>query len=189
MKKYLLTTAIILTTFSSNATEYKPYVGAEYQFIDADLTTANGINYNDYYANKYHAIAPYAGVRIDNYLGLEVGFSRSLEETKTSNISTIDTLITAYTVDALGYLPLDANKKVELVGSFGVGQYQVEYKASANNTTINGDMDTTALRLGLGTQYNINNKFNIRAMVRYADLNLDTVSSATSYSIGTAYTF
>ncbi|MDG4546584.1 MAG: outer membrane beta-barrel protein [Rickettsiales bacterium] len=180
----------------------RPYFGLEYQRIQADIKTIDGFDYGSIYADGYNAIAPYAGLRIGDYLGLEAGFTRSITADKQFNgtvsgvsvQSNIETQVTGYSLDAMGYMPIDKDKHLELIGEAGVGFYTVDTSgtgviAGSIPVTLIGSEDSVALRLGAGVQLNVTDNWSIRTMVRYIGLDLQTVDSATAFSIGSSYTF
>jgi len=197
-----LLATIILSGSAGNAADIKPYIGLDYQYITADLGNYSGQSYSLLYADKYQSVAPNIGVKFGDYFGLEAGYTKSLKENKKftgtfagfTGSTDIDTQITGYTLDANGYLPVTSDKKLNLVGSVGVGYYEVDTTVKLTITGLgsgvgSGTTDDTALRLGLGAQYNMTDNWGVRAMVRYVPLSVQGVDSLTTYSAGVNYSF
>lgn len=194
----LASSTIIIS--SANAVEIKPYVGFEVTSLKADIATINGFDYGQVYEDQYNAIAPYFGARIGNHFGLEAGYTQSSSESKAASgvisgitvSSDIETEISALTLDALGYYPI--NKNLELIGQAGFGFYEVDTSgtvtvSSSTPVPIAGSDDSIGYRVGAGFQYNINDKFAVRTLVRHTILDFDVVDSATSLSVGGSYNF
>ncbi|MCM1323173.1 MAG: hypothetical protein NC218_03220, partial [Acetobacter sp.] len=103
--------------------------------------------------------------------------------------------------DLLGYIPI--NQEIELLTSIGLAQY--DFKTSTKTTTkenIEGkadefyysysknakDFNTNALRIGLGAQYNIENKFAIRTMAHYIKMeDTNYIKNMIELSLGIRY--
>jgi opacity protein-like surface antigen len=94
------------------------------------------------------------GIRYYENYGAEVGFTMLREiKNNTSGASNNLRSRNAY-LDLLGYFPV-ANQ-MELVGSLGLGHMR----------TL-GKLSRTGARIGAGGQYNLDNRWSIRTMVRY----------------------
>lgn len=192
----------------------RPYVGVEYNYIGADVSSyaedVNGNGIADYsgkpFADRYHSLVPNVGVRIGRHFGLEAGYLRTSREEQSLTgtdflaglTGEVETRITGWHVDVNGYLPLA--DRLEAIGSVGVGRY----KAESDLTLMAGgaplgagasfDDSDTALRLGAGLQYGLNDHVSLRGMVRYIDATFDSggftaADGAWTGALGVSYTF
>lgn len=204
---YLSTTFLVMPAQAQAedffSEDIRPYIGAEYQFLDADMGTNTETiggttftySYDDVYESSYQAIAPFAGLRFGDYAGVELSYTHSMEESK--NVSgtniTSNTTFTLWSLDWMGYLPINEDKSFELIGSLGMGIIEAEATGTAivNSIPVSASASESgaAGRIGLGAQYNLTDTIGIRTMARYMRTNLDVADSATSYSIGITYRF
>ena len=185
MKKTLLLAGVAcLFSFGTNAEEYRPYVGLDYVFSNANIK-------KEYNMKKdYNSGAVNAGIQIGEYTGLEAFFQQSGERKK--NIT--DTLnnktkFHAYGLDLYGYMPVpECNEKFSLLGSIGIANYNIESKY---NGDIRGkiDKDRIGYRVGLGAQYNFNEHWGARVMGRYSYLGTKVLKDLKEVTAGIRYTF
>lgn len=213
MKK-LLHTAVALAAFTLPAQaqeiNFKPYVGF-------DLQRTN-INYNDNYdiggglaldgnsilEDSLDGFNIHVGNRFHKNFGMELGYFRTKEEGK--NIAagstvgpgtvaaanfTTDVKLYGFTLDALGYLPIGAEDRFELIGTAGLSWIKGEVKATVPGAG-SGSVDESEIgfRGGAGAQFNITNNVNVRGLARYQSADFDDVAdNAWTYSLGLNYSF
>lgn len=198
MKKSLLLASVAASLFVSqaDAMELKPYVGLDYSYSKAstnDIIVEQALVPSKLYEDTYNSVVVSVGTKLHQNFGLEAFYQKSGEEKGTqavfvsggSPIATdkIETSFDAYGLDAQGYLPL--NKKVDLIGSLGLGQYDFEIKGFGYKESE----DELGYRLGAGAQYNFNENIAIRGMIRHVLIDSDAVDDITEFSAGVRYTF
>ena len=214
MKKQLLTAAALVAFVTSAHAEdsvvFKPYVGVDVQrsvysyndnydagggaFLDGDLILEDALN----------GMNIHIGSRVHENVGVELGYFRTKEEGKTiANGSTVGpgTVATAdfttktkssgFTLDALGYVPVDEQKRFELIGTAGVSWTKAEIEAvvpGAGSGSV--DDSEVGFSVGGGAQFNVTDRVNIRGLARYqtADFS-DVADRAWTYSVGLNYSF
>ena len=108
----------------------------------------------------------------------------------TTNFST-DISSYGFTLDAMGYLPIDKKERFELIGTAGVSWTKAEISLNAptiaNASTSESEF---GFRLGAGAQYKLTEKFNIRGIARYQTADFEGVAdNATTFSVGINYNF
>ena len=116
-----------------------------------------------------------------------------------SKVKTTSQLDYAWGLDFNGYLPL--TEKVELVGTIGLGSYNFTHGISAvlfgtpltNTLGINQKEENVfGLRLALGVDYKINDKWSARANFRYVRLDpsaLEWTDNLKEVTFGLRYSF
>ena len=152
----------------------------------------------------------FAGVRINEYVGVEVGASAMKGKKNAAKAASADGLASAnYSAhtkshnvyaDVLGYVPV--SEEVDLIGSIGVGQLTTKVKENLNahgedpNHTVGVDIrakasqksSKTGVRVGAGAQYKFNENFGARFMVRHQRGN-KLIKSVNSAGLGLFYQF
>ncbi len=207
-----LSTGLISATFATQAkaqdtgtrqSGIRPYVGLEYQFISASLDDlAPDFSFDNIYADSYSSVVPHIGIRTGRHFGLEVGYTKSFSEETSfsgsvagiSGTSNLETEASGWTIDAIGYLPIDQNDELEVIGEVGVGFYELDASGTATlsgigTVDLTDSEDSTALRLGIGGQLALNSNISARGMVRYIAMDSDVVEDAITFSIGLGYNF
>ncbi len=132
----------------------------------------------------------FLGARFNQNVGAEIGFGLIANaKANVQNNQTASNKISNIYADLLGYLPV-ANK-VDLIGSVGIGG--LKSRADVTNTSFNNlsslNKVKVGYRLGLGAQYNFDDNWAARAMVRYQSGNKNFLKSNTSVSVGALYSF
>jgi opacity protein-like surface antigen len=132
----------------------------------------------------------FVGARFNENLGAEIGFGfiGKVKGTAIGNRQATNKVSNIY-ADILGYVPVAS--KVDLIGSIGLGRLKSKPDVTGA-TFINKDVLTktkVGVRVGAGAQYNIDNNWAARAMVRYQKGNKNFLKSNTSVSVGAVYTF
>ena len=198
MKKSLLLAGIAASIFSTsaNAIELKPYVGLDYSYSKASTNdiVVEGVQVpNNLFEDSFNSLSVNLGTKFNKNFGIEAFYQKSDEEKGEMSALSIaghpiatdrlETSFEAYGIDAQGYLPL--NKKVDLIGSLGLGQYDFEIKGFGYKESE----DELGYRLGAGAQYNFNENIAIRGMIRHVLIDSDAVDDITEFSAGVRYTF
>ena len=190
MTKSLLYAGVVacVFAFSANATEFeiKPYVGLDYVYSMSDIEKIDGVNA---FEEDLNALALSVGAKLHQNFGIEMFYQKSEEgEKKFVNGKTKDEY-QAYGLDVLGYLPV--TEKLDLIGSLGIGYYDVDIKAKTNSPAISADGDDqgAGYRLGLGAQYNFTENWGARLMARYVDIDIDGIDNMVDLTAGVRYSF
>jgi len=132
----------------------------------------------------------FLGARFNENLGAEVGFGfiTKTKGTAQGNRQATNKISNLY-ADALGFMPVSS--KVDLIGSVGLGR--MKSKADVAGATFTNkallNKAKVGVRVGAGAQYNVNENWGTRAMVRYQKGNKNFLKSNTSVSVGAVYTF
>lgn len=172
-KTLLLATVAGLFTFQANAADFKPYIGADLGYSQAELNNVWS-NFDDNFVIANINL----GTKIGNYFGIEA----SAQSSNKNESYGVDLSYNSYGVDVFGYLPIN---NVELFASTGVGFYTFE----AERDGFSLSEDKTSLRVGLGAMYNFNDSWAMRGMVRHVFVDSDAVDSITELNAGIRYSF
>lgn len=182
MKKTLLL-AGVACIFAANAQaiELSPYIGGDYNFTS---THHPEIDIN-ILPSQYHSGTFAFGTRLGRYAAIE-GFA---EFSKYENKPDVRLNYRAYGADVLGVLPFGCHSQFELLASIGAARYYNKIKIKAAGGKDELSEYDWGYRFGAGLQYNINEKWAVRAMYRhvlfnkprFAYTNLDAVSVGVRY--------
>lgn len=189
-KTLLLTGVAALVAFNANAYDIKdywaPYIGLDYNYTKTHHPESTKAIASGTLPSNYHSGTFAFGTFFAPYVALE-GFA---EFAKYENKPEVRSYSRAFGADVLGVLPLDCNKKFDLLGSLGLGRYynKLKYKKAAGRNEY-AEYDW-GYRFGAGAQYNINDNWSVRAMYRhvvfnkpkFAYNNLDIVSLGVRYN-------
>ena len=182
---YSLMMAVSVCALSANvnAAEYdfKPYVGLDYNYTDADA---------DNQSPKYNSLSVNLGTEYNQYFGTELFYQYSDDEKK--NIYGVDhkTSFQAYGLDLMGYLPLGCEQEYSLLGTVGIGEYTFDKKFRDLYSSSDYHDHGIGYRFGGGLQYRIDDKFSVRGLVRYVNLNgVDNYDDMWEYTAGIRYNF
>ena len=170
-----LMVAVSALAFSANAnaSDFKPYVGLDYNYTDADA---------DHQSPKYNS----ASVNV----GTEVFYQYSDDDKKHVNGIENQTSFQAYGLDLMGYLPLGCDQVFSLVGTMGIGEYTFDKNYSGFYAPKDQRDHGIGYRFGGGLQYKIDDKFSVRGLVRYVNLNdIDNFDDMWEYTAGIRYSF
>ena len=136
-----------------------------------------------------------AGAMFHENVGAELGYT-FYKKAKITGTGLNDEAIKLSNIhlDLLGYMPVDKN--FELVGLVGFGRMRLKESGDANDNAINEKAKKMGFRLGAGVQYNIDNHFAVRGMVKYQKANLKSkevtdykfMKHTTSLNLGVTYT-
>lgn len=162
-------------TANANATEYTPYVAADYTYTDIPSTA-------DVNGGKVAV-----GTEYNKYFGTEVFYQRTGSDRVHSSEGTNEYSLQSYGLDVYGYLPLGCDQVLSLVGTAGISNVDVIYKdAGKKRETENG----LGYRLGAGFEYDINSNVSIRALYRYTFTDkVNGLDHISEYSLGVKYAF
>ena len=189
MKKTLLLAGVAaLFAVNANAMELKPYVGLDYVRSDVDIDKIEGYQY---FEDGLNAFAVSAGTRFHKNFGLEAFYQQSEEGNKKTGLLEMNDEYKAYGIDAIGYLPLGCEQKFELLGSLGVGYYDVDVKEKVLGIKTDSYSDNGwGYRAGVGAQYNVTDNLAARVMARYVDIeNVEGVDNMVDLTAGIRYSF
>ena len=169
------------------------YVGAEYQKIDVSYGTLNGVPLSTYYEEDLDAFAGYVGYRFNDNIGVELSYANSSEGEKNNVLGTGVNVTNSFdltAVEAMLFLPVDSEKKFDIIGAIGLARVSAEAKASNATANVRVDDSENKMRFGIGAQYEIVENVRIRAMLRHqeADFSGD-LDDAKIYSIGLNFSF
>lgn len=185
--------------------KFKPYVGIDLQHqavdynSDIDLGGGMLLDGNSVLEDGLNGINIHVGNRFNKYFGGELGYFRTQNESKSiaagdsvgnglvaaTDFKT-DVQLQGITLDALGYLPLGASERFELIGTAGVSWIKAEAKLDG----VSDDSSELGYRVGAGAQFNVTEKVNLRGLVRYQSADFDGIADdAYTYSVGMNYSF
>lgn len=187
MKTIIFTaaTAIVMMTGAAQAAEVtglNPYVGIDATYNDVSYDNGLGAVLDD----SLWGGNIYAGIRPHMNWGVEAGYFRTREGEKDTALTSSDVKLWGLTLDAMGYLPVSADNRFELIGSAGA----VWSKAEVNGPGGSADDTETTWRAGLGAQYHVTDAVGFRAMAHYQPADYDdTVNHIITYAVGVNYSF
>lgn len=191
MKKTLLLAGVAsLFSLNAQATEIKPVIGLDYVYSIADFDDSDSEgDYSDFYEDKLNALALSAGVKLNQYVGLEAFYQQSEKADKTTDgILKVEDKYKAYGLDVIGYLPVIP--QLDLIGSLGVAYYKAEVKYSVLGIDLGSDSeDKIGFRAGAGLQYNFNDHIAARLMAKYNYTNIDGLDNIVDVTAGVRYYF
>ncbi len=187
MKKTLLLAGVAcLFSFGANAADYnmrdlRPYIGIDYIYTNANIKKETGIK------KDYNSGAINAGIRFDDYVGLEAFFQQSGER-KSMKGTPYQTKseFYAFGLDLFGYMPIGCDG-FNLVGSLGVANYNVKLKYRGHFGS--DDKQRVGYRAGVGMQYDFTENFAARVMYRYTHLGMKEVKNLNEVNAGIRYSF
>ncbi len=213
MKKLLCTAACLAAfTFPAQAQEvnFNPYVGFDLQRSTYDYNNSYDIggglalNGNTILEDSFNGLNIHVGNRFHKNFGAELGYFRTKEESKsiaagatvgpgtvaTGAFST-DVKVQGFTLDGLGYLPLDEKEQFELIGTAGVSWSKAEVTATVPGVGSGSvDESEVGFRAGAGAQFSFTDNINVRGIARYQTADFDGVAdNAWTYSLGMNYSF
>lgn len=185
MKKTLLLAGVacLISATAANAMDYKnirPIIGLDYAYDNVDFKKESKILNNDFNSGIISV-----GTRIGDYSSVEAFWQIAGEKKTNTDTAKYKARFTAYGLDAYGHLPLGCEQKVELLGSLGLGIYDIAIKKDgAKNTT-----DRVGYRIGLGAQYNFTDNIAGRVMGRYNYIGNGQLHSMNEVTAGIRYAF
>ncbi len=190
MKKYLLLTGVAcLFTAQANAEGIKPYIGMDLGASRIEYNNKVNKLLGESHSEAFLIANLNLGVKFNQYFGLEVSSQGSSEvDLKAHGYKIGDLSYSSVGLDAVGYIPL--NTKLDLFAIAGVGHYSFDIKAGKyDKWEVHEILNKTAFRAGLGTQYNINDKWSIRGMFRYHHIDNDYIDYIGEATVGVRYNF
>ena len=185
-KALLLASAATLFATTANA-EIKPYVG-----LDGNLSSLDwAYNLENIFEDDYQSLSLVAGAKLHRNFGLEAFYQMSNSEKNNTSFGQDENVRTrtrfdAYGLDALGYLPLGCEGKVELIAGAGIAEYTFKDKIYGEGTMKD---HSTGYRLNAGAQYNFNENWALRGMYHHVYTQNSYVDAIDEYSVGVRYNF
>ena len=181
----MMAVSVLALSANAQAAEYdfKPYIGLDYNYTDADTDA-------DYKSQKYNSLSVNVGTEYNQYFGTEVFYQYSDEDKKQVYDFDAKTSFQAYGLDLMGYLPLGCEQEYSLIGTVGIGEYTFDKKFNGIDSPRDYDDHGIGYRFGGGLQYRIDDKFSVRGLVRYVNLNgVDNFDDMWEYTAGVRYNF
>ena len=187
MKKALLLAGVASLFATAANAEIKPYIGLDgnYSSLDWAYDIENAVE------DDYQSVSLIAGAKVVRNFGLEAFYQLSGGEK--NSITPVQgepeffhSRFTAYGLDALGYLPLGCEGKVELIAGAGVGEYTFKIRKVGYGTFKD---HSTGYRLNAGAQYNINENWSLRGMYHHVYTQKSWVDAIDEFSVGVRYNF
>ncbi len=187
MRKTLLLAGVAcLFSLQSKAADFKPYIGLDAGASHIEYTSYQSTGLENYFDENFGIASLNIGTRIGDYFGLELSTTGSTA----SENSGVDFSYSSVGLDAFGYVPLTTN--MELFASAGAGYYTLDLKSDAGykDVEIHYQDSDYAFRLGAGAQYNFNDNWAMRGMIRHAFFDDNYfVDSITEATLGVRYSF
>lgn len=185
MKKTLLLAGVACLVSAASAhamnyNEFKPIIGLDYAYSNADFKK-DVKNLNDDFNSGIISV----GTKIGDYSSVEAFYQLAGDKKTNTDTAKYKAKFSAYGLDAYGHLPLGCAKKVELLGSLGLGIYDINIKKDGAKATT----DKVGYRMGLGAQYNFTENFAGRIMGRYNYLGGGRIHSFNEVTAGVRYSF
>jgi len=161
---------------------FKPYIGADYEYsnVSYNNVTGTGVSYGDIFADSFNGGDVHVGARIQKYLGFEAGYFDTASESKSNILGTSlssSAKFDGWTLDAMGYLPVDDAQKFELIGTAGIARTTASGTITVSGTTYSANGSETKGRIGAGAQYWITDNLNVRGLVRYQDADFGGIAN------------
>lgn len=176
---------------SSSEFFFKPYMGADYQYVGASYKSVSGVNFDNVISDSMHGAHFHAGARFHKNFGFEFGYMWTGDAEKENVLgTTTDTQVNirGFTADLMGYLPV--LQQTELVGTVGISNLTAEAKVNGAGGAANVDETEVGFRVGGGFQYWLTDNINARALIRYQSADFqDTTESAVLVNAGLNYQF
>lgn len=180
------------TTKSQEKDYGRPYIGFDYVKTLVEFSEKED---KDVLEDSLDSFAVSIGSRFHKYFGAEIYFQQSADGEKEVNYFlgqkrvNADTKINykSYGLDMLAYLP--ATDNFSLLGSVGVGYYDMEAEAELLGVSAKTSEDNLGPRLGIGAQLDLSEHFAIRAMARYSDPDIEDIDNLWEFSFGVRMTF
>lgn len=172
---------VILLLLSSATLAYvwepNVYGGVEIQFNRNDVVknrnNVQRVDNKPYFSPNQSSTGIFAGTHMDEYWGIEVGYSWFSKTSKTiSFIGYPNTALKNETnslhVDFMGYLP--ANEEFSLIGNLGLGFMTTKLEGRYNGTQLDqlsGRSSRAGFRIGVGVRYLLPYGLGIRMMAKH----------------------
>lgn len=173
----LAAVSILVLSANANALEFRPYVGAQYNYteVDADFVKAD--------MNSYSVVV---GTEYNKYFGTELFYQNSDKSNDMVEGTKVKSDFEAYGLDAYAYLPLGCDRVWSVFATAGIANYDTDSSSVKGKGEDNG----LGYRLGAGVQYSITNNIAVRALARqiWAD-KLEDVDDMKEFSLGVKYIF
>lgn len=188
MKKTLLLAGVAALFATSANAAIRPYIGLDGNYSSLDWAY-NIENVED----DYQSVSLVAGAKLHRNFGLEAFYQMSGGEKNSTNYGNNEDLyvhsrFTAYGLDALGYLPLGCEGRVELIAGAGIAEYTFKTRTTGIESGSMKD-HSTGYRLNAGLQYNLTDNWSLRGMYHHVYTQNSYVDAIDEYSVGIRYNF
>ena len=182
MKKSLMVLmAGCLFSVQAKAMDVQPYVGADYAYSWAQMKEKS------HFKSRYQAINLSVGVMTTSTIALELSYMLSEQNKKASDWGQTKAEYKIYGLDGVYGLNLFDN--VQGLFSLGLGYYETKVKAKTGGHFKHKDDEHFGLRAGIGAQYNLNENWAARMMLRYHYIKGDALRYMTDLTAGVRYYF
>jgi opacity protein-like surface antigen len=184
----------LASTASANGFFFKPYVGADYDYLNINYSTIPGTSsdYGTVASKSLNGGDFHVGARVHKYLGFEASYLATASSSKDNILGSglnSSIKVSGFTFDAMGYLPIEAMPKLELIGTAGVSNLKATIDLSGV-AAGSGSKTETKGRIGAGAQYWLTDNLNVRGLVRYQGANFSgIVDDAIVSSLGLNWQF
>jgi opacity protein-like surface antigen len=199
MRKFswLLAITIVCTASAAKADNdwyFKPYGGIDYQHVGVDYKNViPSISTSSVLNDSLNGFDIHAGARVNKYLGGEIGYLWTGEAGKNNVLGTglnTTTQVTGWTFDALGYLPVTSDQKLELIATAGLTDLSADLKLNGAGGHASVSESEVGGRFGGGAQYWITDHVNGRVLVRYQTADFNGIANdAVEVNAGLNYQF
>ncbi len=195
-KLALLVAPVVMLAASAATAETQwgvtPYVGADAEWRHIGLQRGAGKNL---FSHDYPQGNIYAGVKFNEYVGVEVGYEATERKTRTVTLgpgeltNAVNGIVVpeGYTVsynstgqykgphaDLMGFYPICDSYRLSLIGLVGIANLKANFtRVLFNASGISTNVISTymkkkaILRLGAGIQHMISEQWGVRAMVKW----------------------
>lgn len=186
MKKTLLLAGVacLISATAAHAMDYtniKPIIGLDYAYDNAEFKKeSKGLN------DDFNSGIISLGTRIGDYSSVEAFYQLAGEKKTSTDVAKYKAKFSAYGLDVYGHLPLGCEQKVELLGSLGLGIYDIDIKRDGGKVV---DTNRVGYRIGLGAQYNFTPNVAGRIMGRYDYIGNGQLHSMNEVTAGIRYAF
>ena len=170
----------------SDTMRIRPVIGFDYVYSIADFDNEDTPDGDlDLYRKKLNALAVSAGVKFNQYVGIEAFYQQSEKISKKTYVSEdkyydIEEQYRAYGLDLIGYYPVIS--QVDLIGSLGAAYFQAKVQEFTNN--LSETRDKFGVRVGAGLQLYITEYLAARIMARYNYMNMSGLDNIIDLTAG-----
>ncbi len=182
MNKTLLLAGVACLFAANASAEMTPYVGADYVYtmrgMDQDAENA--------LVDHSHGGALVAGAKFNKWTGVEAFYSLTKQNSNHFGGNKYHDRVQAYGIDALGYLPLGCDQKVELLAGLGIAEYEMKWRKAGDGSDKE---EMVGYRATVGAQYNIDENWSARAAYRHVYMQHSFVNDLNELSLGIRYNF
>ncbi|MBL0318939.1 MAG: outer membrane beta-barrel protein [Alphaproteobacteria bacterium] len=172
----LCTFAASFSAFAAQESHRAYYIGGDYEYTTLDYgNNSGGVNNNDFFATRFNGGNIHLGARFGEYLGTELGYylTERREKNGVSGVTPVNTntKLQGMYFDVLGFYPITSDKKLEALGSVGLGYNRIDSEITTSGFPgRSASDDQISGRLGAGLQYNLTDNVSTRTRINYTAL-------------------